>query len=70
MPYFWGTVGLGYRASKASPKGLADLFEGDAYAGRIALLGSTDTILATLKYLGATPSTPRIRPRSPRRATP
>ena len=32
-PYFWGTVGLGYRASAASPKAFADLFEGDAYAG-------------------------------------
>ena len=52
MPYFWGTVGLGYRKSKASPKALADLFEGDAYSGRIALLNSIDTIRATLKYLG------------------
>ena len=52
MPYFWGTVGLGYRASAASPKAFADLFEGDAYAGRIALLNSIDTVRATLKYLG------------------
>ena len=52
MPYFWGTVGLGYRASAASPKAFADLFEGDAYAGRIALLNSIDSIRATLKYLG------------------
>jgi spermidine/putrescine transport system substrate-binding protein len=52
VPYFWGTVGLGYRASAADPKALADLFESDAYAGRIALLNSVDTILAALKYLG------------------
>jgi spermidine/putrescine transport system substrate-binding protein len=52
MPYFWGTVGLGYRASAASPKAMADLFESDEYAGRIALIGSVDTILASLKYLG------------------
>jgi spermidine/putrescine transport system substrate-binding protein len=52
MPYFWGTVGLGYRASVASPKAFADLVEGDAYAGRIALLNSIDSIRATLKYLG------------------
>ena len=52
MPYFWGTVGLGYRSSAADPKGFADLFEGDAYAGRIALLNSIDSILAALKYLG------------------
>jgi spermidine/putrescine transport system substrate-binding protein len=52
MPYFWGTVGLGYRASEADPTAFVDLFEGDAYAGRIALLNSVDTILAALKYLG------------------
>jgi spermidine/putrescine transport system substrate-binding protein len=52
MPYFWGTVGLGYRASAASPEAFADVFEGDAYAGRIALLNSIDSLLATLKYLG------------------
>jgi spermidine/putrescine transport system substrate-binding protein len=52
MPYFWGTFGIGYRKSVASPKGWADLFEGDAYAGRISLLNSVDSILASLKYLG------------------
>jgi spermidine/putrescine transport system substrate-binding protein len=52
MPYFWGTLGLGYRVSAASPKAFADLVEGDAYAGRVALLNSIDTIRATLKYLG------------------
>jgi spermidine/putrescine transport system substrate-binding protein len=52
MPYFWGTVGLGYRASAASPKAFADLFEGDDYAGRISLLNSVDTIRSALKYLG------------------
>ncbi|HEX6110814.1 MAG TPA: spermidine/putrescine ABC transporter substrate-binding protein [Geminicoccaceae bacterium] len=51
-PYFWGTVGLGYRASAAEPSALADLFEGDAFAGRIALLNSVDSILVALKYLG------------------
>jgi spermidine/putrescine transport system substrate-binding protein len=51
-PYFWGTVGLGYRASAADPKALADLFEGDAYAGRIALLNSIDSIRSALKFLG------------------
>lgn len=52
MPYFWGTVGLGYRKSKGSPKALADVFEGDAYAGRISLLNSVDSLLAALKYRG------------------
>ena len=52
MPYFWGTLGLGYRVSAASPKKFADLVDGDAYAGRVALLNSIDTIRSTLKYLG------------------
>jgi spermidine/putrescine transport system substrate-binding protein len=52
MPYFWGTIGLGYRASEASPKAFADLVEGDAYAGRVALLNSIDSIRAMLKYHG------------------
>ena len=51
-PYFWGTVGIGYRASAAEPKALADLFEGDAFVGRIALLNSVDSIMVALKYLG------------------
>jgi spermidine/putrescine transport system substrate-binding protein len=52
MPYFWGTVGWGYRKSKGSPKSLADVFDGDAYTGRIALINSIDSIRAALKYLG------------------
>jgi spermidine/putrescine transport system substrate-binding protein len=52
LPYFWGTVGIGYRISKGSPKAWAELFEGDAYAGRMSLLNSLDTIQSTLKYLG------------------
>ena len=52
MPYFWGTVGLGYRVSTGTPQALADLFEGDAYAGRMSLLNSLDAIYAGLKYLG------------------
>lgn len=52
MPYFWGTVGIGYRKSAANPKSWADLFESDAYAGRMSLLNSVDTIQSALKYLG------------------
>lgn len=52
MPYFWGTVGLGYRASRANPTSFADLFESEEYAGRMALLNTADTIPAALKYLG------------------
>ncbi len=52
MPYFWGTVGIGYRASRASPASWADLFESDEHAGWIALLDSTDSIYSALKHLG------------------
>jgi hypothetical protein len=55
--YFRGTVGLGYRKSKGSPKKLADVFEADTYAGRIALLSSTDSALAALKYRAHSRST-------------
>ena len=68
-PYFWGTVGLGYRASAASPKAFADLFEGDAYAGRISLLGSVESVRAALSNTSATRSTPRRRLRSQRPPT-
>jgi spermidine/putrescine transport system substrate-binding protein len=52
MPYFWGTVGLGYRKSAANPIGFADLFDKSDHAGRISLLASNDTIQSGLKYLG------------------
>ena len=52
MPYFWGTVGIGYRISAGSPGAWADLYEGEAYAGRMSLLNSIDSIQTTLKYLG------------------
>jgi spermidine/putrescine transport system substrate-binding protein len=51
-PYFWGTIGIGYRISAGTPSSWADLFESDAYAGRLAWLNSLDTIQAALKYLG------------------
>ena len=65
MPYFWGTLGFGYRVSAASPKAFADLVEGDAYAGRVALLNSIDTYPVPRSSISATPSIPRIRGRSP-----
>jgi spermidine/putrescine transport system substrate-binding protein len=51
-PYFWGTVGVGYRLSKADPSSWGDLFESDEYAGRMAWLNSLDTIQVAMKYLG------------------
>ena len=35
-PYFWGTIGIGYRTSEAAPTSWGDLFESDQYAGRMA----------------------------------
>jgi spermidine/putrescine transport system substrate-binding protein len=52
MPYFWGTVGIGYRRSAAAPTSWADLFASDTYAGRISLLDSIVSIQSALKYLG------------------
>src|SRR5262245_53531599 len=52
VPYFWGTIGIGFRTSEAAPTSWGDLFESDKYAGRIAWLQSLDTIQSALKYLG------------------
>jgi spermidine/putrescine transport system substrate-binding protein len=52
MPYFWGTVGIGYRMSRVSPESWADMFASDKHAGRISLLDSTGSIQSALKYLG------------------
>ena len=52
MPYFWGTVGIGYRRSAAEPTSWADMLASDKYAGRISLLDSVVSIQSVLKYLG------------------
>jgi spermidine/putrescine transport system substrate-binding protein len=55
LPYFWGTIGVGYRKSATEgmePKAWADLFDSDQYAGRISLLNDSDVIEVALKYLG------------------
>lgn len=52
VPYFWGTIGIGYRISEAAPTSWGDLFDSDEYAGRIAWVNSLDTIQSALKYLG------------------
>jgi spermidine/putrescine transport system substrate-binding protein len=51
-PYFWGTIGIGFRISEAAPTSWGDLFDSDEYAGRMAWLQSLDTIQSALKYLG------------------
>jgi len=52
VPYFWGTVGIGYRKSVASPTSWAAMYDSDAHAGRIAVQRENDTLLSALKYLG------------------
>ena len=53
LPYFWGTVGIGYRMSKVDrPRSWTTLFTDTTHAGRIALLTETDTLYAGLRYLG------------------
>lgn len=59
VPYFWGSVGIGYRKSKVeTPKSWKDLFDSDKYAGRIALLADSRFVLGiVLMYLGHSPNT-------------
>ena len=55
MPYMWGTMGIGYRKSAVSepPTSWRAVLESDEYAGRIALLSESRTMLGmTAKYLG------------------
>jgi len=52
MPYFWGTIGIGYRKTVAQPTSWATLFDSDEHAGRISLLNDKNTIQAALLYLG------------------
>jgi spermidine/putrescine transport system substrate-binding protein len=56
VPYMWGTQGIGYRKSRVNQSDVASwgaVFENDAYAGRIALLGDGESVIgAALKYLG------------------
>jgi spermidine/putrescine transport system substrate-binding protein len=55
VPYFYGSVGIGYRKSAVpeAPTSWGALFENDAYKGRVALLADQRYVLgAALKYLG------------------
>ena len=52
LPYFWGTVGLGYRSSVAAVTRWADVFRTDGAPGRVVLMATTDLIQAALKTLG------------------
>ena len=54
IPYFWGSVGIGYRKSKVdAPTSWGALFDSDQHSGRIALLADSRFVLAlALMYLG------------------
>ena len=55
VAYMWGTQGIGYRKSRVEgvPDSWKWLFDSDAYAGRIALLGDEGSVIGmALKYLG------------------
>jgi spermidine/putrescine transport system substrate-binding protein len=53
LPYMWGTMGLGYRKSVASPRSWRAVFEPEeAFRGRIAWLNDKTIIQMALKYLG------------------
>ncbi|MEO1089822.1 MAG: spermidine/putrescine ABC transporter substrate-binding protein [Pseudomonadota bacterium] len=53
VPYLWGTTGIGYRRSVVpTPTSWSALLEDEAFAGRIALLNSEDSLYSALKFLG------------------
>ncbi len=59
IPYFWGSVGIGYRKSKV---GTIDswkvLLDSDAYSGRMTLMADTRFVIgAALLYLGYSANT-------------
>ncbi len=53
MPYMWGTIGLGYRKSVASPDSWSAVFDPpEKLAKRVSLLNDASIIQVALKYLG------------------
>lgn len=56
LPYFWGTVGLGYLRSVTQPRRWADVMDPGA-TGRIFLIEATDTLQAAMKALGYSANT-------------
>jgi spermidine/putrescine transport system substrate-binding protein len=55
MPYFWGTIGIGYRISKVSkvPDSWNDLYTSTEYAGRMSMLGDGQTLMQmAMKLMG------------------
>ncbi len=52
LSYFWGTMGIGYRKSVASPTSWAALIDSDEYSGRTSLLDDNSIVRMALIYLG------------------
>ncbi len=55
IPYLWGTIGIGYRKSvfDTPPDSWKLLLDSDEYAGRIALMSESQTVLQmAMKYRG------------------
>ncbi|MGI9303279.1 MAG: ABC transporter substrate-binding protein, partial [Gammaproteobacteria bacterium] len=54
IPFFWGSVGIGYRKSKVeAPDSWGVLFDSAKHSGRIALLADSRFVIAlALMYLG------------------
>ena len=54
VPYFWGSVGVGYRTTKVEePTSWKVLLDSDQYSGRIALMADARIVLGiTMLYLG------------------
>lgn len=55
MPYFWGSVGIGYRKSKnpTPPTSWAAIFDNPSMKGRISVLGEPAQLIGiAAKYLG------------------
>jgi spermidine/putrescine transport system substrate-binding protein len=60
LPYFWGTMGIGYRVSAVGdepPKAWADMLASDRFSGRMCLLNDSDVIEISLKFLGLSVNT-------------
>lgn len=55
VPYLWGTIGVGYRKSAVEtvPDSWAALYSSDEFAGRIALMSESTTVMQmALKLMG------------------
>ena len=52
LPYFWGTVGLGYRRSVRQVSSWADVFAPNPAPSRVVLMATIDMIQAAMKTLG------------------